>query len=107
MGSAGGGAMMATSVEHVYRLGEFHSFESAGARFLYLVPAGAIFQVDDAVAKVISCLSASGTPHDALIDALLAHGLNIADAEELVSELFHSNVIVAEDGVAERPQTPP
>ncbi len=30
----------------VYRLGEFHRFEAAGAHFLYLVPAGAIFAVD-------------------------------------------------------------
>ena len=36
----------------IYRLGEFHRFESAGVRFLYLVPAGAIFAVDTAVGKV-------------------------------------------------------
>ena len=31
-----------------FRLGEFHEFEGAGKRFLYLVPAGAIFEVDEA-----------------------------------------------------------
>ena len=41
--------MTATEAEtgtRAYRLGEFHRFEAAGANFLYLVPAGAIFDVD-------------------------------------------------------------
>jgi len=36
-----------------YRLGEFHRFEGGGRRFLYLVPAGAIFELDDAAAMLI------------------------------------------------------
>ena len=51
----------------VYRLGEFHRFESQDSEFLYLVPAGAIFAVDEAVAKlvidaVLNNLSADGFP---------------------------------------------
>ena len=37
-----------------YRLGEFHAFEAGGHRFFYLVPAGAIFEVDAAVAMPLS-----------------------------------------------------
>ena len=99
--------MTSAPITQIYRLGEFHSFESAGERFLYLVPSGAIFQVDDVVQKVIASVSASGTPHDVLVDALILHGLSAGDAEETVAELFHSNVIVVENGVAERPQSPP
>ena len=37
----------------VYRLGEFHSFEGGGRKFLYLVPAGAIFEQDESVSALI------------------------------------------------------
>ncbi len=96
-----------TAVEQTYRLGEFHSFEAAGERFLYLVPAGAIFQVDEAVGAVLESVAPSGTGHEALLDALSTRGINRNDAEELVTELFHSSVLTTADGVAERPQTPP
>jgi uncharacterized protein len=56
-------------------LGEFHRFDSAGAHFLYLVPAGAIFAVDDAAGKLIACLAAGELPHERLIDDLAAGGL--------------------------------
>jgi len=39
-----------------YSLGEFHSFEGGGRRFIYLVPAGAIFEMDSAVEAVIGLL---------------------------------------------------
>ena len=64
-----------------YRLGEFHRFESAGANFLYLVPAGAIFAVDTAVGKLIDCLQSGERHHDQLVDDLTARGLSIGDAE--------------------------
>src|SRR5580658_1285291 len=91
----------------VYRLGEFHRFESAGAQFLYLVPAGAIFAVDDAVGKLLACLAAGELPHERLVADLAASGLSIADAEELISEMFYANVIVAPEAVTEQPQELP
>ncbi len=98
---------MTTAVSPVYRLGEFHHFESAGAHFLYLVPAGAIFAVDESVDKLLACLRSGELPHDLLVENLSASGLNAADAEELISEMFHANVIVAPDAVAEQPQDLP
>ncbi len=57
--------MTATEADtRAYRLGEFHRFEAAGAHFLYLVPAGAIFAVDTAVGKLIDCLSPGELPHE-------------------------------------------
>lgn len=90
-----------------FRLGEFHSFDAAGERFLYLVPAGAIFQVDDAVARVISRLSAGETAYGPLVEDLMSSGLSGADAEELLIELYHSHVIVSGTSVPEPPTTPP
>ncbi len=46
---------MTTATEaRVYRLGEFHRFASQGSEFLYLVPAGAIFGVDETVGTLIA-----------------------------------------------------
>ena len=77
-----------------YRLGEFHSFEAKGQNFLYLVPAGAIFQVDEAVGALIDCFAAGPAPHDRLLADLIARGMEAGDAEEFVLEMLHSSVIV-------------
>ena len=98
---------MTAALEQTYRLGEFHSFEAEGERFLYLVPAGAIFQVDDAVEKLITCVEDAGTPHERLIEGLIGRGLAASEAEDLVAEMFHANVITSNGVAAERPQTPP
>jgi uncharacterized protein len=98
---------MTATIEQSYRLGEFHPFEAEGEKFLYLVPAGAIFQVDEAVEKIISCVDQNVTPHDELIRRLVASGMTAQDAEELVMEMFHANVIKSDKALPERPQTPP
>src|SRR5580704_8011073 len=98
--------MTATATEtatRVYRLAEFHRFEAEGARFLYLVPAGAIFAVDSAVGKLIHCLTPGEMSHEQLVDSLVADGIGIADAEELIAEMALSNVILAHDSVPEEP----
>src|ERR1700680_4806262 len=102
MGSARGGTVIAADTR-VYRLGEFHRFESAGANFLYLVPAGAIFAVDTAVGKLIEGLASNELPHEQLVDELAASGLTIADAEELIEEMVHANVILGRDSVPDPP----
>jgi uncharacterized protein len=55
----------------VYRLGEFHSFDGGNRQFLYLVPAGAIFEQDDSVAALIRQLKEGDVPHDELIGRLV------------------------------------
>jgi uncharacterized protein len=99
--------MITATDTRVYRLGEFHRFDAAGAHFLYLVPAGAIFAVDDAVGKLIHCLGGGELPHDRLAADLAASGLGSNDAEELIAEMYHANVIVAGDSVPEQPQSLP
>jgi len=49
---------MTATETRTYRLGEFHKFDGGGRQFLYLVPAGAIFELDDGAAAVIDALSA-------------------------------------------------
>jgi uncharacterized protein len=91
----------------IYRLGEWHRFQAAGAEFLYLVPAGAIFAVDAAVGQLIDCLTPEGMQHDRLIEHLIARGQSGDDAAELIAEMYHSNVILAGDSAPEPPQSLP
>src|SRR5207245_1070058 len=92
----------------VYRLGEFHPFEGAGRRFLYLVPAGAIFEMDDAAGTLIDRMSQGETSHGQLVADLSERGFPIGDAEELIDELFRARVILAGEALPERLQeTPP
>ncbi len=97
----------AEATTRAYRLGEFHRFDAHGARFLYLVPAGAIFAVDSAVRTLIDCLASGEMPHERLVDSLAAGGIEIAEAEELIAEMVHSNVILGRDSVPEPPTALP
>jgi len=90
-----------------YRLGEFHSFDAANRRFIYLVPAGAVFELDDAAAKLIERLSAGEAAHEELMDELVSSGYRYDDADELLRELYHSHVIVSGESVMEPLANPP
>jgi uncharacterized protein len=90
-----------------YRLGEFHSFEGGGRRFLYLVPAGAIFEIDDATANVIGRVEGAEVPHASLLDSLNRDGFDSSDAEELLKELYQARVLVTGHVPPPRPESPP
>ena len=47
-------------------LREFHSFEAAGRRYLYLVPSAAVFALDDCSSAVIDSLANGPRPVDDL-----------------------------------------
>jgi uncharacterized protein len=98
---------MTSVLEKTYRIGEFHPFQAEGERFLYLVPAGAIFQVDEAVEKLLKCVANDGISHGQLIAGLMNEGMAAVDAEELVNEMYHANVLISAGAAPERPQSPP
>ena len=60
-------AVEAEKSERVYTLGEFHRFESAGSDFLYLVPAGAIFELDRDARTLIDFVSQGNATHPHLL----------------------------------------
>jgi uncharacterized protein len=101
--------MMAEAAEAVrtYRLGEFHSFEGGGRQFLYLVPAGAIFEMDAAVRAAIEELSAGAVTHEELLSRLAARNFAVDEAAELIDELAGMRVIVSHDAVREPLDSPP
>ncbi len=98
---------MTATQTRTYRLGEFHRFDSAGREFLYLVPAGAIFELDTAAATLVSLASEGPLVHEALIEKLLQRDFAPADAAELVEEMYQARVIVSVDAVPEPLEAPP
>src|SRR5277367_1233523 len=99
--------MTALAEAPVVRLGEFHRFEGSGELFLYLVPAGAIFQVNEAVEELIESLTPGGVTLDQLLENLIARGLEADDAKQLITEMAHASVIVTGKAFAEPVQSPP
>jgi len=90
-----------------YRLGEFHQFEGGGRTFVYVVHAGAIFELDEAAETLIRLARHGGTAHESLVNDLTTSGLTIADAEELVEEMYHSHLLVDSESAPARLQNPP
>ena len=98
---------MTATETRTYRAGEFHSFEGGGRRFLYLVPAGAVFELDSAAEKLLDRLRTGHADHDDLMSELVAAGHSYSDGDELLAELYHSHVIVTGDTVREPLANPP
>jgi uncharacterized protein len=84
------------------RLGEFHEFEGGGRRFLYLVPAGAIFELDGEVASVINRLRGGPMDRGQLIEEL-----GSPDAEDLITELESVRMLVGAEAAPQGVENPP
>ena len=70
----------------VVGLREFHSFEAAGRRFLYLVPSAAVFALDDCSAAVVDSLGHGPRPLDELTRDL-SERFDVADVSDTIAEL--------------------
>ena len=92
---------MTPAATQIFRRGEFHEFEAAGSRFVYIVPAGAIFAVEEPAALVLDRLSAG----EATLEEL--EELVGSDAVGLLAELAQAHAIVSGDVPAQSPQNPP
>ncbi|MFL6415538.1 MAG: quinohemoprotein amine dehydrogenase maturation protein [Bryobacteraceae bacterium] len=91
----------------VYRPGELHRFESASRHFMYLVPAGAIFELDDAAGSVLELVENGQTSHQQLLAGLVARGIEAEAASELIHELHLAHVIVSGHEREAGPQNAP
>ncbi len=80
-------------VESTYKLGEFHPFQGGGHEYLYLVPSGAIFALDDLSSAIINHLAESGCRKKELVSSLTAQGFTRPDVEEAIEELYQSHAI--------------
>src|SRR5215469_13506209 len=87
---------MTAAPARMYRLGELHRFEAQGRKFVYLVPAGAIFELDNGAARLMERLAAGEAGHDELVRELGTAGFT-DDADELLEELYQSHLIQSHD----------
>ena len=67
-------------------LREFHSFEAAGRRYLYLVPSAAVFALDDCSAAIVDSLGDGPRAVDDLTRDL-APRFDIAEVSDTIAEL--------------------
>jgi uncharacterized protein len=91
----------------IFRRGEFREFEAGGSRFVYIVPAGAIFELDRAAALVLDRLAGGELSLEELLEDLSRIGVAAEDATGLLGELAQTRAIIAGDAPAESPQNPP
>jgi uncharacterized protein len=90
----------------LYRLGEYHAFASAGSQFLYLVPSGAIFQLDVIGKEVLARVGERPLTRQELVGFLLDGGYEQSQIETALSELEHAEVLQYGDDPAEPPSVP-
>jgi uncharacterized protein len=83
-------------------LREFHEFEAAGERFLYLVPSAAVFALDDCSSAMLETLRETPVDADTLVRELSLR-FDPTDVHDTLAELRRVHAI---DEVAARQPTP-
>jgi uncharacterized protein len=89
-----------------YKLREYHGFESAGNRFLYVVPSGAIFALNDIGREIIESVGEQAQTGPELAEKLLGRGYQPGEVATALLELEESEVIARGDSVPEQPKFP-
>jgi uncharacterized protein len=89
-----------------YRLCEFHPFEAAGSKFLYLVPSGAIFALDSIGNAIVDRVAERSYTRPELIEALGKGGYEKPQAEMALMELEHGDVVVCGESKPEVAKLP-
>ncbi len=90
-----------------YRLGEFHTFQGGGRQYLYLVPSGAIFALDNLSSAIINRLTEGECGKEELVSHLTGQGFTKSDSEEAIEELSQARAIAAGNGFDEEIQRAP
>lgn len=90
-----------------YRLGEFHAFQGGGQEYLYLVPSGAIFALDELSSAIINRLRCGERTAEELEADLAPQGFSAADLAEAVAELHEAHAIASGDGFKDEEQPVP
>lgn len=99
--------MTATEQHMTYRLGEFHAFQAAGKRFLYLVPSGAIFELDETAAAVVERLEQGEASVDQLLADLTTLGFPGDATADAVDEMYQARALMNGDSIPNTSEGPP
>jgi uncharacterized protein len=99
-------AAVLTPTASPYRLREYHPFEAAGEKFLYLVPSGAIFALDKIGREVIDRVGEQDLYREELVQLLLDRGYERRDIESALGELETADVILRGAAAPQMPKVP-
>jgi uncharacterized protein len=95
------------AVPRAYRLGEFHRFEAAGRRFVYLVPSGGIFEVDEVAGHILDRLEDGGLSRDELLQYLGGEGVGAEHTAGVIDELEQCGALASGETMRVAAETPP
>ena len=94
-------------VASTYSIGEFREFRGGESKFLYLVPSGGIFQLDELSEAVLDRFRAGATSSEQVVSDLMKQGFAPADVSNTVEELFDLRALRDEQGFENIVQEPP
>ncbi len=90
-----------------YSLGEFREFGGPESRYLYLVPSGGIFQLDELSGAVLDRFQTGAASSEQVVSELAQRGFTPADIAETLEELFHLRALRDAKGFENVVQEPP
>lgn len=88
------------------KLGEYHPFQAAGTEFLYLVPSGAIFALDEIGREVVRQVGERPRSYEDLASNLAARGYSSYQIETALAEMREAEVLYTGERVAEKYSLP-
>ncbi len=91
----------------MYSLGEFREFGGPDARFLYLVPSGGIFQLDELSGAILDRFHQGTASPEQVVSDLLPRGFAAPDIADTVQELFQIRALRDPKGFENIVQEPP
>lgn len=91
----------------LYSTGEFHEFAGVHSRFLYLVPSGGIFQLDDLSGAILDRFRSGAASSEQVVSDLLPRGFAADDIADTVQGLFELRALRDSQGFPNIVQEPP
>jgi uncharacterized protein len=97
---------IAPSVPVSYRAGEHHSFHAAGSEFLYLVPSGAIFQLQGLSKALLDLLREGERSREEVVRELQTQGYSSREVESGLDEMHRAEALASSGFKPEHPKVP-
>src|SRR5262249_3153082 len=93
-----------------YRQREFHAFETNRTHFVYLVPSGAIFALNNLGLEILDHIREVNPTRDELVGFLVERGYEAVEIDAALMELEHAEAITASvceaEGLPQPPKVP-
>ncbi len=87
--------------------GEYKEFEAGGKKFLYLVPSGGIFELDDLTNAILNEVKETPRVQPELVARLSSAGFAHTDVAEAIDEMHQSHLLRTPEGFQMPVQSPP